>query len=76
MVSSGALLKTGSVYLALFKLNPKSQTIYRGRKRVCVFVGGYGGRWRGKEPMSQFLKENILLPPLATKQKKLMCPES
>lgn len=36
MVSSGALLKTGSVCLAFFKLNPKSQSIGVGRECMCL----------------------------------------
>lgn len=43
MVSFGAILKIGSIYLALIKVNPKSQTIYRDRNRVCVFARP----WRG-----------------------------
>lgn len=50
-----------------------------GRDCVCFRGKGGGrceGRWWGGEPMSLFLKENILLPPQMTKEKKLICPGS
>lgn len=66
------------IYLVLIKLDQKSQTPYRGRNRAC---GGFtyvwwGVEWEEEEPVSLPVKENILLLPYASENKKLICLES